>query len=54
LSWTWDFINFTYPNIKFDFCPHPANFWWNRKSNNYGGMTGKEKFIKFLKDNNIL
>lgn len=47
-----DFVN-TYSSIKFGFSPYPGCKWWNKQSGKYGGLTGKQKFIKFLQDNNI-
>ena len=49
---SWDFINAN-PNIKFEVVPHPGCPWWNRVSKKCGGISGKEKFIKFLEDNSI-
>ncbi len=34
--------------------PHPAMPWWNRKSERYGNITGKEKFQNFLKEHELL
>lgn len=39
--------------IPIDYAPHPASSWWNRVSSNSNGLTGKEKFEKFLIENNI-
>jgi hypothetical protein len=42
-------------NIKIDFFPHPTCQWWNNKADPYrmdgieGKLTGKEKFIEFVK-----
>lgn len=36
-------------NIVVDFVPHASSQWWNRESGNYGGRTGREKFISLLK-----
>ena len=30
--------------------PHATSAWWNRKSKAYGGLSGKERLIEFLRD----
>ena len=30
--------------------PHATSAWWNRKSKVYGGLSGKERLIEFLRD----
>jgi len=42
-------------SIKVDYSSHPCCSWWNRKHLIYNGeiITGKEKFKRFISDNNF-